>query len=871
MADESSNVTIKVGAKADAASIKTATDKVTRTLDLVLRKAQSIGTDAAKAFSKQVEAIRSGVVSGQIGAKEAETLANQLIRITKSANGTTDVIGQYSGAVRIAAANSQKFTNILTALSAAERAEAQAQREAAKAAAEAAAEASKAKFLDQSAKMRERLGGMGTVGAKAGAQRLAAIEDSVRAGGVSEDELSGLAATIEKLLNGSEGASNTVKKLDAALAATAATSKGASDALEKVGAVYTNIKSGSGDGLDKLRQKLDIDEQAQEFADAIATMAKESEDALPESQAFIDELKEIQKILASGNAIDTKALADMAKHFKAATKEAQGLDSVTSRKLLPNLLKAGEAIKNIKPKGDIAGAAEQVSDAIGSIAPEAQRVSSTIMGWAKSIKGVGSLIAKFPGMFALVGAAIAGAVAIFSKLSKMMQESMEKVARSNAESVADGLANINKRLENQNRIRQRGVDLQSTQIANARAIADAERDIANAQLERNKSLEEAAALSDAERTAIERKYRLEQAQRTRDVAVTEANRAKEDNERTIKNNNDRIAELEKANEAAERKRAQALEMAHEMRQQGDEGVDATAWGERTKNWFAEAFGQKLEGKTADEIAKELEAKAREAREQSSSRSQEIADLKSQNEGLGGKGAIYDKQIEAANAQLEAAKAEEEAAKTMKEREIAAQDRDRKWQLEDREWEEERAAREQMWGRLEARGGASMARKHASDSITVAEGDLSSDLALLKEAEERELARINSTRPFAERVGDLKDVHENELSDDFKRERSRLEGLIVRDRGNLRAAEEQMFRAEMQGDDRRAEMMSQMRGGGNRLTAMGLGGDVGAGQATAKNTRITADKITELTPLVRTLVNNRQGRRLETPGSARWGM
>ena len=871
MAEGMSDVTIKVGAKADAASIKTATDKVTRTLDLVLRKAQSIGTDAAKAFSKQVEAIRSGVVSGQIGAKEAETLANQLIRITKSANGTTDVIGQYSGAVRIAAANSQKFTNILTALSAAERAEAQAQREAAKAAAEAAAEAGKAKFLDQSAKMRERLGGMGTVGAKAGAQRLAAIEDSVRAGGVSEDELSGLAATIEKLLNGSEGASNTVKKLDAALAATAATSKGASDALEKVGAVYTNIKPGSGDGLDKLRQKLDIDEQAQEFADAIAAMAKESEDALPESQAFIDELKEIQKILASGDAIDAKALADMAKHFKAATKEAQSLDSVTSRKLIPDLLKAGEAIKNIKPKGDIAGAAEQVADAIGGIAPEAQRVSSTIMGWAKSIKGAGSLIAKFPGMFALVGAAIAGAVAIFSKLGKMMQESMEKNARGNAESVANGLADINKRLENQNRIRQRGVDLQSAQIANARAIADAERDIASAQLERNKSLEEAAALSDAERTAIERKYRLEQAQRTRDAAVTEASRAKEDDERTIKNNNDRIAELEKAISDTNKKKAKADLMADEMSKQGDENVDKSDFAKRTRDWFAEAFGQKLEGATADEIAKELREKAKDAAEQNTSRAQEIADLKSQNEGLGGKGAIYDKQIEAANAQLAAAEAEEEAARTMKERETAAQDRDRKWQVEDREWEEERAAREQMWSLSEARGGAGLAMRHANERVGIAEGELDTDLAQLKEAEEKELARINSTRPAGEQASALSAVHENELSDEFKRERSRLEGLIVRDRSNLRSAEEHRFRAEMQGDDRRAEMMSQMRGGGNRLIAMGLGGDVGAGQATAKNTRIAADKLAELTPLVRTLVNNRTGHRLETSGSARWGM
>lgn len=766
MAVKSSDVEIRVGAKADESGAKTAASKVERTLNAAISRTKRLGTEVAKHISSQLSAIKADVLSGKIAHQDASALASELLKASKAAGG-------------------------------------------------------------------------------------------------AEKQVTGFAAAIWKSVDASEEIAKS---------------------LDKINAVKIDLKTKD------LEKRLDITQKAKAFGDSIRSMLDAASEGLPDSEKLMSVLEEMQAVLAGGK-LDGAAFKKLEGQIRRAAQEMKGLDNNLTGKLAPHILNVSRAFNDLRSSrgfdGTIAGSIDEITTAIGRADSAAARVVGTLAGWVDKIKVAHNAIGRFPVAFSVIAASVATVVAAFNK----MLDAKKAAFDSNAEAgraVREVRANaIDAARERSDRNAAHKESLEDTKIANARAVEDAKREQENNRREAEKAQEMARARSDGERENIERRYAAMAADVERDAGIIGIKREREDNARAIQRDKDRLNRNDEQSKAIEKllrqtqtEQALILEEGRARRKTND-AAGESVWGaigaglqnlggdiwQKAKEMFDDDTNIERSADEQAALLGEVIEKLRAKKIALAKEKQDTEAALTEHSEVVSKFADMERAVEA---RREAVLAGLDAEKTAQGRGHERENVSRQIQLSDRDWDEEQAVREQKWRRLEMSGGIGASERAARERKAVADAKLAMDEYMLKREEEFELTRLNSIRESQGRdaISSTSHASEHELSEEFKTMRAHLEGKITSDRAAVRSADDALLAASMSRRAQETEFYAGANRQSNRLTAMGLGGDV-SGKATAESTKSTAESLKKIIPMVQTLANRRAGGYDGKP--AAWGV
>lgn len=823
------DVVVKVGAKADQSSIKSAIDSFDKAIDNLAKS----GTKSAEFLISELEAIKASVEAGLVKPDAAREVVSLLSQSGFAAQSAATQFLQYTSALRSAASANGDLSDILGGAKSFENANAQAFKNA----------------VDVLTSTRKGLSEKGTAGASGKIKEINAVLTAIKTNGVDPLDAAtvSLVNQLEKLNESAKSGDVNITKYAKALNEARMNSDKMASAIESASKVGVQIQ---GKGLLSFTQIGSIAQKlsdVQEFANSVSSLIDEVTSIDPKNVGLIKSLENIRKELESGE-LDGDKFKVMSSNLVVAARNVKGLDQELVKKLAPHLIDIREKMNGLRPPKKLTSEGfASIASEISMIDSEAGNVINTIQRLGGHFKSLGPIMASWP--FAAVLAGIGAIVAVANKFISRLKEAKEYFARMDVKTLDVSVDRINKHLEAQNALLERGNRLRDQRLSNERATEDATIALKKAQLEYNKAQELATATSDEERFRIEQKYgrmdrRMEYADNVRGI-----NREEADTRRSIADNEKQIAEIEKTNAALEEKIRQAKQMSEKYYKLGNEQYNTDPLSLRqminsTGDWLNEAFGMKVDGATADQIREQLNSKIEQLIEQTVSNDRKLKDLRSENLGSADKlkeGGVLDMQKKAAQIQMDAANKQNDAAVEAEKRRKMMENWGRSMDISDRDWGNRKADREEGQRRNEALYGFAARRSSVEADLNEAKQDLADDQKALKEASEQELQRLREKNPFKV-FNSLADASEEELSSEFKTMRSRLESYIERDRANVRSAEGAKFDFELEGNQKQAAFMAETRKGGSRLTALGLGGGdaLGFAKETANNTRAIKD-------------------------------
>lgn len=600
--------------------------------------------------------------------------------------------------------------------------------------------------------------------------------------------------------------------------------------------VVIRVKS-EGDDLQTLTKQLNAIDDANDFLDTLDAISKEAKELDPENAAAL-------AIAIRGVAIETKGLSSdnvgkfgasfekllqtVSKLPVASQKALKSFDVDTLTSKFGKLKTAvSESTKEVEHADNVIGSAtDLISGNFDGVIIRLKKIVEQSKIWQSISQKIGF------GKAALgLSAAVAGVSMLIGKLREhldVIRAEWNEMKQAGGRYVTDTVEDISRQKDYVETVRGRKNIVRDAAIETNRAKFSNERAAARAKLAADKDAALLVETDPEKRRAIEKKYE-------RDIATADYNDQKTQFENAKYDRAKEISDLEeqlKNNAEAKRRNAEAVKSANANVNALGSEFEQYQWYER----IGDAAGLTSFGKDKVDNFDKAQAALKTANDQRMALAQEEKDINA-------KIAAAKKRQEAEETEMAKIEADRTAALAAQKEEDAQHAREvnaarlrRQQQLEDRNYEE-RDAQFEMDQAARRRAGAYGAEiRNAEYKKNQYEADLAESTA--------NLAEFNKT---------IAGKKEEELSPEELAMRDRLEGLKLRDQRNLRSATNTLEDLKASRAERMAEFREGTRLSSNRLTAMGLGGDVvnNFGKETAGNTKT-------LVELTKTLVENSRG-------------